>query len=509
MKHHPSKSPQKLVLSASALALSLLLSACGGGDATPPAVADTTPPAVTITDNVPGVATGDVTFTFTASEPLLASSFTASDVVITGGTKGALTLVSPTVATLVVTPTPNAIGTITIDLPAGSVTDLAGNATTIAATQVKQDYNTIPVGAGNTGACTTTTTVNCFNFDEEALAYEAFEGLDSATQAADPKNAVNKVGKFVKVPGGQPWAGATIYTTVANKSVSIIGLSSNKVVTLRVYSPAIGIPMAIKLEDASDANKYVTKVVSSTKANEWETLTFDFGTTLAEGAYNAATTYNKASFFPNFQVAETAARTYYIDELKYTIGTAPVVTVTPLVFASVYSATGSSQGGSYGQYADDPKVSNPWSGFAASEFYFGYHMNSANKAGYMGGFVKAPSNGTANITTHSKVAINVGGNPELFGRNPTLITILVAPAVSGCDPKIKANIPVTSTATIEYVVPKTSFTLENACGLTVDSIWASGVKEVHVQVPAAQMQYATSNANGYPNGLNIGSVTFQ
>jgi hypothetical protein len=134
------KLPQHYTLTAGALAVALLLSACGGGDSTPPASADTTPPTVTISDNIPAVtATGDVIFTFTTNE---AATVNNSKIVVTGGTKGAFTQVNSTTATLTVTPTALSQGTITVDAPAGSVTDTAGNANTVAATQAKQAYNT-------------------------------------------------------------------------------------------------------------------------------------------------------------------------------------------------------------------------------------------------------------------------------------------------------------------------------------------------------------------------------
>ena len=108
-----------LAQAACALATTVLVAACGGGDAEPPPSrrratrpprrqrptprrprwpSSTTPSAAT--------ATGPVTFSFVFSEDV-GASFTASDVVVTGGTAGAFTKVSGTQATLVVTPTAN------------------------------------------------------------------------------------------------------------------------------------------------------------------------------------------------------------------------------------------------------------------------------------------------------------------------------------------------------------------------------------------------------------------
>ncbi|MFO1341486.1 MAG: Ig-like domain-containing protein [Burkholderiaceae bacterium] len=129
-------------LAALALACAAL-AGCGGGDAEPPPVPaapapagsgpDTTPPTVTIASDVSTpAATGPVTFTFVFSEDV-GISFDGTDVTVGGGTPGTFTRVSGTQATLVVTPTPGVGGTITVDVPAKSFTDLAGNANTAAA----------------------------------------------------------------------------------------------------------------------------------------------------------------------------------------------------------------------------------------------------------------------------------------------------------------------------------------------------------------------------------------
>ena len=127
--------------SAVALATAALLAACGGGEATPPP--DLVPPTVVITDNVAAASTnGPVTFSFAFSESV-GTSFIADDVVVSGGTKGAFTMAADgKSATLVVTPTANASGTMKVDLAAGVFKDLAGNMST-AAYSGSQDYSTV------------------------------------------------------------------------------------------------------------------------------------------------------------------------------------------------------------------------------------------------------------------------------------------------------------------------------------------------------------------------------
>jgi hypothetical protein len=168
--------------------------------------------------------------------------------------------------------------------------------------------------SGNTGTCS----APCIDF-AGTVGYTPFEGLVSAEQAFDPVDATNQVAKFVKGPDGAPWAGATIYTVAANQSVPEFDLSTSKVVTLRVYAPAAGLTVRLKLEDAANNGIYLEKDVLTTKANEWETLSFDFATPV-NGVYNAANTYNRVSIFPVFSITAPPASevTFYFDELKYT-----------------------------------------------------------------------------------------------------------------------------------------------------------------------------------------------
>ncbi|MFG5409829.1 Ig-like domain-containing protein, partial [Piscinibacter sakaiensis] len=103
------------------------------------AAADTTPPTVTIANDIAApVASGPVTFTFVFSEDV-GTSFTASDVTVSGGSAGSFTRVGGTQATLVVVPTPGVGGRMTVSVAAGSFSDLAGNANTAGASAFK-DY---------------------------------------------------------------------------------------------------------------------------------------------------------------------------------------------------------------------------------------------------------------------------------------------------------------------------------------------------------------------------------
>ncbi|RPH41457.1 MAG: hypothetical protein EHM87_19670 [Burkholderiales bacterium] len=103
---------------------------------------DTRGPVATVTDDTPAATTSQpVRFRFAFDEPVV--GFTAADVVVGGGTAADFELAGDArSASLVVTPPAGAQdGTITVDVPAGAVTDALGNPG-VAATRATQAYDT-------------------------------------------------------------------------------------------------------------------------------------------------------------------------------------------------------------------------------------------------------------------------------------------------------------------------------------------------------------------------------
>lgn len=114
-------------------------------------VADTTRPTVIITDDVDGITTGALTFTFTWSEAMPA--FNANSVTVTNGTRGTFTRQSDTVYRLIVTPPATQIGTMTVAVNDGAVRDPGNNPNV--ANSVTQQYDTatlsVDFGAASPG----------------------------------------------------------------------------------------------------------------------------------------------------------------------------------------------------------------------------------------------------------------------------------------------------------------------------------------------------------------------
>ena len=285
-----------------------------------PAV-DVTPPTLIIT-GPGGTATGAATFTFTFSEDI-GTSFDITDVVVTGGTPAAaVTKVDATHYTLVVTPPAASTGNIVVSVAIGAYKDLANNLNT-ASSNATQGYNTGAV-VGHTLA----------NFDEVvAPVLSPFEGADSATIVADPTGGTNNVARVSNAITANPWAGVTVSTGYLNSIAQMFVTATDTKMTARVYSPAVGLKVRAKAENAENpAQNHETDAVT-TVAGAWETLTWDFKIAsplfdgLPSNPFNATDTYNKLSFFFDYGT-KTAARVFYLDDVTF-LGAIGVALVPP------------------------------------------------------------------------------------------------------------------------------------------------------------------------------------
>lgn len=93
-------------------------------------------------------------------------------------------------------------------------------------------------------------------------------------------NTSTKVAKMVKNPG-QPWGGSVITLN------SPIDFSTNKIFRVKVYSPRVGAKMLLKVENATNGGINFEKETTTTVANAWEYLYFDYST------INTANSYQK------------------------------------------------------------------------------------------------------------------------------------------------------------------------------------------------------------------------
>ncbi len=161
-------------------------------------------------------------------------------------------------------------------------------------------------------------------FDDPNYDYTMSDfGGNVSSMAADPVVSTNKVMKVDKNVGAEFWAGTTLGTSLgfANK----VALAANRTkVSVRVYSPAAGYLVRLKLEDHADGNKSVETDAVTTVANTWETLEFNFSNpATGTSAPNFAFNYNKASIFFDFGngntwgPTNTVKKTFYFDDVTF------------------------------------------------------------------------------------------------------------------------------------------------------------------------------------------------
>ena len=180
-------------------------------------------------------------------------------------------------------------------------------------------------------------------FDDLAKTYTLTDfGLYGTTGAvvADPTGGANKVAQIFKGLSSEQWGGSTV-STGANFSVDTIPFTAAKTkMTVRIYSPAAGIRVRMKVEKDDNPGINCETDAYTTTSGAWETLTFDFADVSrrylpnADGPsgynlnqptapLNLANTYNKVSLFPEFGRGNggygpmVADRTYYFDDLSF------------------------------------------------------------------------------------------------------------------------------------------------------------------------------------------------
>ncbi len=154
-------------------------------------------------------------------------------------------------------------------------------------------------------------------------------GGNVSSRVLDPENANNHVIQSIKTNEAATWAGTTIGTPAGFATDLPLTLSESKM-TVRVWSPAAGVPIRLKVEDSNDPT-HTCETETKTTVAGWEMLEFDFnnqapGTELLSVGLQMGWTFNMASIFFNFDTpgGEAGEQTYYFDDV--TFGSQPLST---------------------------------------------------------------------------------------------------------------------------------------------------------------------------------------
>jgi hypothetical protein len=159
--------------------------------------------------------------------------------------------------------------------------------------------NSVAPAAGCTGPA-------CVDFSAVGIGFGPFENGGGGTVeiANDPTNAANKAVKFVKKAGDPDYFG----TTITGLGGSVVLTPTAKTVTMRVWSPSAGTNFLLKFEGGSGGPAQIEKDMVTTKAGEWETLSF---------VMTDAGTYTTVVVFPNGRSKVASDKTMYIDDLTF------------------------------------------------------------------------------------------------------------------------------------------------------------------------------------------------
>ncbi len=170
-------------------------------------------------------------------------------------------------------------------------------------------------------------------FDNPLVNYAVADfGGNVTLNDVDPGNAANKVKKTTKTSGAQTWAGTTIGAGFTSK---IPFTATATQMSVRVYSPAAGIRVRLKVEDRTNNTRSVETEAMTLSANTWETLIFDFANQSAgTAAMNLTYNYDMASVFFDFGNAGTGSVFYWDDVSFLPVNVTPAYLALPLDFQS-------------------------------------------------------------------------------------------------------------------------------------------------------------------------------
>ncbi len=195
-------------------------------------------------------------------------------------------------------------------------------------------------------------------FDAVGVNYNVTDfGGAASEDAVDPTIATNNVKKTTKTNGAETWAGTTMGVNgngFATRIPMAIGATN---MSVRIYSPAAGIKVRLKIEDHTNPTKSVETEATTGAINTWETLVFNFNNQASGTAgINFSYNYDMASIFFDFGNAGNG-KVFYWDDVKF-IGANPNAIGLPLDFQSTtltYTFTDFDGGGT--TIINNPQVS--------------------------------------------------------------------------------------------------------------------------------------------------------
>lgn len=146
------------------------------------------------------------------------------------------------------------------------------------------------------------------NFESSTLTYTFTNFGGANTVVGNNPNAAGintsaKAGALTKGNGAEVWAGSFIELS------DPIDFSTQQTIKMKVWSPQSGITVKFKMENLGNPGINIERDATTTVANGWEELTFNFA------GINTANNYQRVVVFFDFGNPGTGA-TYYFDDIR-------------------------------------------------------------------------------------------------------------------------------------------------------------------------------------------------
>jgi hypothetical protein len=142
-------------------------------------------------------------------------------------------------------------------------------------------------------------------------------GGNVSTIIPDPEDAGNNVVQSVRTEGADFFAGTTVPAGGLTDRIPFEAGSTS--MSVRVWSPEVGVPVRMKLESTNAPGLVAEKEIATTTSGQWETIEFDFSVD-ALVAVDVNADYNVVSLFFNFdvnQVNPAPEQTYLWDDIAF------------------------------------------------------------------------------------------------------------------------------------------------------------------------------------------------
>jgi beta-glucanase (GH16 family) len=149
------------------------------------------------------------------------------------------------------------------------------------------------------------------DFEGDTTEYGLIDfGGAASSLISDPTGVTNTVVQTNKNTGAETFAG-TVIGNGSGFANPIPFAAGSTLMNVRVFSPAAGIPVLFKVENA-DASIFAEVQINTTVANAWETLTFDFST----AGIDLSAVFVQGIIFFDFGNGGTG-QTFYWDDVRF------------------------------------------------------------------------------------------------------------------------------------------------------------------------------------------------